>query len=97
MGIAYELPNLATGRLFRLDPPIHERNWLEDDEHCYHEFVVVFASDTWNGPDTSIYPAEADGEITHWRQLPGSAPGSKSVEDALFRAGYEIAKGSVLR
>lgn len=78
----------ATGdmRLYRLDPPM-------EDEYTEGpvEYVVVSATVAMSsGPETYIFPADAEGEITDWGELSGSYKGSLDHAQALANAGYEV-------
>lgn len=58
-----------------------------------HKYVVVSAIlcpfDTLRS-ETYIFPADRDGNITDWGQLPGSFRGEMNHAKALDGAGYEI-------
>ncbi len=68
-------------RLYKLDPP------MEDDGRK-HEHVVVSAVSVFGEPETYIFPANQDGAVTDFGELPGSEKGSLNHESALSRAGY---------
>lgn len=68
--------------LYKLAPPLEG-----------NEFVAVpclgHAFDTWM-PETYIFPANAEGEVSNWGELTGSGRGFCNAEEALKRAGYEV-------
>ena len=68
-------------RLYRCDPPMEG-----------HEYVVVSATGTFYGvgPETYIFPGDANGEVTDWGELDGSFRGGFNHEQALSNAGYDI-------
>ena len=76
-------PTGATQSLYRLDPPLEG-----------HELVVVSALDMdleWTHViETYIFPADINGEITDFGELPGSYRGGLDHTVALKRAGYEV-------
>lgn len=66
--------------LYRLDPP-----------HEGHEHVVVSSVvATLSGPETLIFPADANGKIQSFSELPGSCRGTLDHIEALNLAGYEV-------
>lgn len=66
--------------LYRLEPPLEE-----------HELVVVSAALVpYSGPETYIFPADADGDIASFGELEGSYRGDLSHAVALQGAGYTI-------
>ena len=101
MGTAYEIrpadPSVWDGmngakRLFRLDPPLRQRDWFADgDEEVFteHEIVVVSAAVAFGSPETYIFPADRSGEITDYGELEGSFRGRLDHEEALRNAGYD--------
>jgi hypothetical protein len=71
-------------RLYRVSPPMEG----------VHEYVVVSAVDApFTGPETFIFPGDADGDVTEWGELDGSFRGALDHEAALSGAGYEMADG----
>ncbi len=52
--------------------------------------VVVSAVTGW-AHETYIFPADENGKVTAWGELPGSIKGTTSHEEALKEAGYAIA------
>lgn len=66
--------------LYQLSPPLEG-----------HKFVVVSAASVpFSGPETYIFPSDANGVITSWGELRGSYRGSLSHVKALRMAGYTI-------
>lgn len=71
----------GSAALYKLDPPVPSG-----------EYVVVSASTVpYSGPETYIFPATADGEISDWGELDGSFKGALDHAEALEGAGYRIA------
>jgi len=70
------------------------------EPHCGHDYVIVsavtihgLAAMFFDGgirDETYIFPAEANGDIKDYGELPGSIVGEKSHKKALREAGYEI-------
>lgn len=74
-------------RLFRLDPPMGDE-YIDEGPI---EYVVVSATIAmFSGPETYIFPANEEGEITSWGELNGSYRGGLSHEAALANAGYTV-------
>jgi hypothetical protein len=74
--------------LFKLMPPMVVADY--DDTVETHEFVVVSAVNApFSGPETYIFPADADGKVTSYGELEGSFRGSLDMWQALRNAGYE--------
>ncbi len=75
--------------LYRLDPPLTDVDW-DGNEHS-HEYVVSSATVAmFSGPETYLFPADKDGEVTDWGELDGSYRGGLDHEEALRGAGYEV-------
>ena len=93
-------PGKGTGKsmskgLYRLDPPI---SWSErvDDLEILHmtNYVVVSAIvATYSGPETYIFPSDADGKILDHGGLDGSMNGTLDPVRVLEAAGYKIVNG----
>ena len=84
--------------LYRLDPPL-EHHEYGDPEPTKHSLVIASAITMdydFLEPDkrteTYLFPADAEGKVTSWGELPGSMKGTLSHADALREAGYEVAK-----
>lgn len=80
-------------RLYRLSKPIEYQDWDSDkDEYVtkYSEFVVVSAASVpFSGPETYVFPADAEGKITDWGEIGASQKGHVSHETVLQESGYE--------
>lgn len=75
------LPNFSgDAQHFSLNEP------LDGAEH-----VIVSAVDVFGRPETYIFPADKDGNVTDWGELTGSFHGGLDHEEALRGAGYEVA------
>lgn len=86
-----DLPGATgTAHLYRLDPPIEDRDY--DGSHLgTYEYVRVSATYAmFSGPETYIFPADETGEVTSWGELDGSYKGGLDHEEALRGAGYEV-------
>lgn len=71
----------VSAALYKLAPPLDG-----------NEFVIVSAAEVpYTGPETYIFPASEDGQITDWRELDGSFRGGLDHAEALAGAGYQIA------
>lgn len=77
-------------KLFRLDPPFQSKGW-DDEQIGPHEYVVVSATVAmFSGPETYMFPADEEGNVTDWAELPGSFKGGMSRKVALQNAGYTV-------
>lgn len=77
-------PTKAYQAFFKLDVPLDG-----------HEFVVASAIDyafDRGMPETLIFPADKDGYITSWGELPGSIYDSADVNAAMESAGYVVVR-----
>lgn len=71
----------GSAALYKCDPPLDGNG-----------FVVVSATVAlYTGPETYIFPANQDGDITGWTELDGSYRGDLDHAQALSGAGYEVA------
>lgn len=77
--------------LFLLDPPLADEPWNDEDEVVPHEYVVVSSAIApYSGPETYIFPADSEGNVTAWGELPGSQRGIMDPKAALESAGYTV-------
>ena len=80
-------------RLYRLEPPMSARRF---DGNKYVErpvpLVIVSATNVpfGGGPETYVFEANEDGEVTNWGELDGSFKGGLDHAEALRGAGYEV-------
>ena len=83
----------ATGvaHLYRLDPPIEQKDW-DGNVEATHEFVRVSATSLPDYPETYIFPADETGDVIDWGELDGSYQGGLDHEEALRGAGYEVTR-----
>ncbi len=88
----------GTAHLYRLDPPIEQKDW-DGNVEATHEYVRVSATVVPNfgfsdvgGPETYIFPADETGEVLDWGEVDGSYRGGLDHEEALHRAGYEVTR-----
>lgn len=81
------------GRVYRLDPPMIERDY-DGAITATHEYVWVSATSAMSSfggrPETYIFGSDADGEVTSWGELEGSFQGGLDHEEALRGAGYTV-------
>lgn len=81
--------------LYKLSPPLRYSKYdydLEKDVDHFAEYVMVSAVVAmFSGPETYIFPANEQGEVTCWGELGGSYRGGMSHAVALEGAGYAIA------
>ena len=101
MKTATEIKRLEThkgdARLYRLSEPHKDYpSWDSngEEEGKAHDFVIVSAVVALQiegpGPETYIFPADENGEIVSWGEMPGSLKGTLSHAEALENAGYTI-------
>lgn len=75
--------------LYRLSEPVsYGFDWETQSFTGTTEHVIVSSITTPAGPETFIFPARADGSPLDYLEMPGSAPGSWTHEQALRRAGW---------
>lgn len=55
-----------------------------------HEFVIVSKIQNMFGRETFIFPADADGKVSDWDEMPGSMVGNHSHNEVLNGVGYEV-------
>lgn len=67
-------------RLFKVDPPLDSAAYV----------VVSAVTVPFTGPETFIFAADAEGEVTSFSELPGSFSGDLDHARALQDAGYSI-------
>lgn len=92
MKLAYLIRDKLPGytgyaHLYRMVPP------LEDYEHTPHEYVVISSTISYTGPETYIFPASSEGEITDYAALPGSRKGTLNHLDVLSELEYILVTG----
>jgi hypothetical protein len=81
-------------RLYKLSEPMeYEKPWDNDGSPAQQkqtEHVIVSAVYAFSGPETSIFPADKDGDALNMAKLDGSYRGGLSHSEALRRAGYSV-------
>ncbi len=65
--------------LYKLDPPFKKIR-----------YVVVSASEVFGKPETYIFKAKKNGEVTSWLEMEGSFKGDLCHRKALAGIGYKI-------
>lgn len=83
----------GVARLYTVEPPITYEKYVDGDPvEKAADYVVVSAVNAFGmGNETYIFPADKDGEIVDWGELPGSFKGALDHETALENAGYFVA------
>jgi hypothetical protein len=72
-----------TRSLWRVDPPVQFFD-IKSDECLTSEFIVASSVIVpGSGPETYIFPADENGAILSWAELPGSQRGIISHEDVV--------------
>ncbi|QOI66975.1 hypothetical protein SEA_GARDENSTATE_63 [Microbacterium phage GardenState] len=73
------------------------------EAHLYHvtdgtheAHVVVSGVFAYSGPETYIFPADEEGNVLDWMELPGSFQGDIDHERALRDAGFTINVGELV-
>ena len=81
-------------RLYKLSDPMgYDFDWDTDELQKETDHVIVSATVAlFTGLETYIFPADAEGKIANWGELPGSYRGGLDHATALRGAGYEIVK-----
>lgn len=76
---------------FTGDARLYRLTGYGDDDRGTAEFVIVSAANVmFSGPETYIFPANDEGEVTDWREQEGSFRGGLDHTAALRGAGYEV-------
>lgn len=83
--------------LFKLSPPMEGHpDWDDDGNKTIrtHEFVVLSATIAWDhgSAETFIFPANEEGKVTDWGELPGSKRGTLDHDYILWRKGYQVVR-----
>ena len=79
--------------LYRVDPPMPHDPWRDTRPS---EYVIVSSNIVlMDGPETYIFSAGENGEITCWGEMDGSFKGALDHTRALAGAGYRIADAPV--
>ena len=85
------LPNFqGHAALYKVNPPIREEGWGEEDAVQLHHYVIASAVDSMFGVETYLFPADGDGEITSWGELEGSMKGVVSHSAVFDNIGYDV-------
>lgn len=77
--------------LYRCNPPLIPFTSGPGVDSSYKHVVVSSVETSAEGPTTSVFGSDADGNVLCWIELQGSARGIVSHRDALCAAGYEVA------
>jgi hypothetical protein len=83
-------------KLYRVSPPVEYRISYSDNDSPAKlaQYVIVSSTDVpFSGPETYIFPSDAEGNVLNWTELEGSYRGGLDIEKALSYAGFEIAGG----
>lgn len=66
---------------------------IATDEGIATKYVVSSATVAmFSGPETYIFPADEHGNVLNWLDLDGSYKGGLDHEEAIRRAGWQVAK-----
>lgn len=78
----------STATHYRLTPPAV----ITNDQGQREEYadVVVSATTVHGIPETYVFPADSEGNITGWGELEGSTRGEFDHALALHNLGYEV-------
>lgn len=78
--------------LYKLDREVgYGEDWNEPGKFAgYTRHVVVSATSEMGSPETYIFPADEDGLVLSWKEMPGSYRGGLSHAKALRRMGATI-------
>jgi hypothetical protein len=88
-----DLPNFrGHAALYRCDPPMSD-DYGYDDEHkpTTYEYVIASTANVLGETETYLFGANADGSITNWAELPGSAKHTRSHAEVFGNRGYVAA------
>lgn len=88
-----DLPPSPTGaaqKLYKLSEPYEVKDWNGEVERTI-EYLVVSAVSVLGTPETYIFPADENGEVVDWGELPGSFKGGFDHERAI--AGFVASGG----
>lgn len=78
----------ADARLYRLDKSVTFQRY--DGDKRTTDMVVVSAVTAMGGSETYIFPADLDGNVLSWLELPGSFRGGLDHEKALRQLAEEL-------
>jgi hypothetical protein len=76
----------GSARLWQTSEPFSypDDNWRdEEDARGTTTYVVSSAASTFGGPETYLFPADADGNVVDWLELSGSFRGALDHERAI--------------
>lgn len=82
----------GTAKLYKLSEKIPYGSLFDDMDtpEGETEFVVVSATHAmFSGPETYIFPADENGEVVDWGELPGSYRGDLNHDTALVKMGFD--------
>ena len=82
--------------LYRLSEEISWGGCYDGDATGETDHVIVSAAVVpYTGPETYIFPADAEGNVMDWSEMHGSYRGGLSHEHALERADWSLQEISV--
>lgn len=83
-------------RVFRLDPPLSRFDDTVEETVIIDTVVVSAIREAFDTglPETYIFPADEEGNVVDWGELPGSARNVHDVEGVLNKLGYTVVKDS---
>lgn len=79
--------------LWHLSEPVgYGYDWEKDTTKSVTEYVITSAAVVFgSGPETYIFPADADGNVIDWGEMSGSIRGYLNHEMAIREAGWAVA------
>ena len=85
----------GNARLYRLSHSVQWGGNFDGDTSGETEFVIVSAADVpFSGPETYIFPAEAEGNVVDWSEMDGSFRGALDHERAIAASGWKLVSPS---
>lgn len=100
------MPNVATfvkdvsskfrGRaeVFKVVPPVPWGDNYDTERYTHKTTYIVVSAATvmFSGPETYIFPCDANGNVKDWGELAGSRQGHLNIDRAIKDAGYEVVR-----
>ncbi len=82
--------SLGPACVYRVDPPIVQSSWDDEEPPAVHEYVWVSQAAPLGNWETYIFAADEVGTVTDWSELDGSRKGYITPDDLMREIGYEI-------
>lgn len=72
---------------------VEQRVYVMSPPHDGADFVLASAANApYTGPETYLFPCDADGDVTCWGELDGSYRGGLDCDEAIRNAGYKVVR-----